>query len=132
MKVRKTCIVFAILIIATFCFLNTSSARPKWKGSWYLRGADNCQEMMLKKKGQSDLTSRIQAVVEKRDSEYFLTIMSFDRNYTYRMIELADMPAYQLELISIGPNKTYFDKATPDRFTGMYRRAVDCQVMSWK
>ena len=118
MKREKTYIIFTVVIIATFCFLNTSSARPKWKGSWFLRGTDSCQEMVLKKKGQSDLTSRIQAVVE--------------RKYTYRMIALEDMPAYQLELISIGPNKTYFDKSTPDRFTGMYRRAVDCQVLSWK
>lgn len=120
------CGVFAVLTFAV-----SVNAGPKWKGNWYLRGVSECKEIVLDRKGKSELATYPKAIVEKKGEYYYLTIDSMGEKFTYRMIPREDSKDYDLDLSSTGPNQPLPPRAklSQERFTGMFRMIADCQIV---
>lgn len=124
MKLVKFIVVFAVAC----CFLMTArSSHAGWKGSWYLRGATECKEIKLDRKGRTEMGIYPKAIVEKKDDGNYLTVESMGKKYSYRMIDI-DKTDFDLDLVSVGPNAP-LPKGQPEgAFTGMFKQMVDCQT----
>ncbi len=124
---KKTAL-FIIVFALTF-----AASRPvhaaKWKGNWYLRGQTECKEVNLDRKGRTTMGVYPKAIVEKQDKEFYLTVESMGKKYSYKMNPI-DTLNYELELISVGPNLPVPEgsKSVQDAYTGFFRKMVDCQT----
>lgn len=135
---KRVSIAIAIIIATGTIFTSHASAQtyynPKLvrlKGAWFLRSQDMCTEMKFNRKGRSDwaLIDR-EAYIDRRPDALYLTIKKYGWIQTYRMNPLVeDGTDFVLELIAVGPQQPPKEK-TPleDRFTGIFRSMVDCQL----
>lgn len=132
MKLRK--ILFFCALITLLCGLFIPELHAaKWKGSWYLRGENECKEIILNRKGRSEAYIYPQAIVEKKGENLYLSVMSLGKKYSYRMYEKENTPDYDLELISVGPNLPLptGSKRYDNVYSGMYRLLVECQATAY-
>ena len=124
---KKTGIFLIFACAAAFVIASPSHAGPKWKGYWYLRGAVECKEIQLDKKGRTVMGVYPQCIVEKKDKDYFLTVQSMGKKYSYAMNDM-DKVGYDLDLLSVGPNLPVpTGRAAQDAYTAIFRKMVDCQ-----
>ena len=99
------------------------------KGTWFLRGTEKCSEIVLDRHGRSEKLLGNRDVYVDRDPDYlYMTIKRFPHTYTYRMNPLEYGWSYVLELVAAGPEQPANDSPLNDRFTGAFRRMVDCQM----
>lgn len=132
MKFQK--ILFFCVGTAILCTLFIPELHAaKWKGSWFLRGENECKEIILNRKGKTESYVYPQAIVEKKQENRFISVMSMGKKFTYRMYEKENTPDYDLELISVGPNLPLpaGSKAVYNIYSGMYRLLVDCQATAY-
>ncbi len=100
------------------------------KGAWFLREADECTEVVLDRKGRSELLLENRDVYIDRNPDYlYLTIKRYPHTYTYRMNPAEWGMSYVLELVAVQPDTPPTKGKEPkDLFTGIFRRMVDCQM----
>ena len=125
MKLMKVIVVFAVFFSL---FAISRASHASWKGNWYLRGANECKEITLDRKGRTTIGIYPKSIVEKKDDGLYLTVESMGKKYSYRMIDIGDSD-YDLDLISVGPNLPLPQgKSVGDAYTGMFDKMVDCQA----
>lgn len=132
MKIKK---IFFLCVGTAFlfaCFIPELHA-AKWKGSWFLRGENECKEIILDRKGKTESYAYPQAIVEKKVDNLYLSVMAMGKKYSYRMYEKENTPDYDLELISVGPNLPLPSGSKPFNsvYSGMFRLLVDCQTTAY-
>ena len=99
-----------------------------WKGTWYLRGVMECKEIKLDRKGKTTIGVYPKALVEKKEGNYFLSVESMGKKYSYKMVD-REGPDFNLELISVGPNQPLPEaKPVEGAYSAIFRRLVDCQT----
>lgn len=126
MKLMKFSGIFLFVVCAILTTTRFSYAG--WKGTWYLRGATECKEINLDRKGKTTIGVYPKAVVEKKEGNYFLSVESMGKKYSYKMIDRTG-PDFDLELISVGPNQPIPEaKPVEGAYTAIFRRLVDCQT----
>jgi hypothetical protein len=132
MKLKKICFFCAAAAFLFVCFVPELYA-AKWKGSWFLRGENECKEIILDRKGKTEPYAYPQALVEKKEGSLYLSVMSLGKKYSYKMYERENTPDYDLELISIGPNLPLPSASKPfdNIYSGMFRMLVDCQTTAF-
>lgn len=134
MKLVKYVFVTISAVAVTFMISSSLEARAKWKGNWYLRGATECKEINLDRKGRTTLGVYPKAIVEKEDKDFYLTVESMGKKYSYKMTD-RNGKDYDLNLISVGPNLPVPEAgstAAEGAYTGFFRLMVDCQTMMAK
>ncbi len=123
----KRIITICCALMIALWFAAPLNAKAKWKGHWYLRGLNECKEITLDRKGRTELGTYPQAIVEKRDKEYFLTVQSMGKKYSY-MMSPTDTSDFELDLISVGPNLMVPERAPVEgAYSAIFRLLVDCQ-----
>ena len=119
---------FVAAVLAFSFFLPVVANAAKWKGNWYLRGEDVCKEINLDRKGRTTMGVYPKAIVEKQDKEFYLTVESMGKKYSYHMLAREE-PGFDLHLISIGPNLPVPGISRSEgAYTAIFRKMVDCQV----
>lgn len=130
MKVVKYVFVTISAVAVTFMISSSLEARMKWKGNWYLRGATECKEINLDRKGKTTIGVYPKAIVEKKNGDLYLTVESTGKKYSYKMDEVEKGMDYDLDLISVGPNLPVPEAGPVEgAYSGIYRKMVDCQTM---
>lgn len=118
----------AVILILSFVIPLTANA-AKWKGNWYLRGQDVCKEITLDRKGRTTMSVYPKAIVEEQDKEFYLTVESMGKKYSYHMLPREETLGFDLSLISVGPNQPVPGRSGPEgAYTAVFRKMVDCQV----
>lgn len=119
----------AVILILSLVIPLTANA-AKWKGNWYLRGQDVCKEITLDRKGRTTMGIYPKAIVEQLpDKELYLTVESMGKKYSYHMQPLEETAAFDLHLISVGPNLPVPGvSGSEGAYTAIFRKMVDCQV----
>lgn len=101
------------------------------KGDWFLRATEKCIPIRLDRKGRSDYVLGDREIfMDKRDDYLYLTLKKYFHTYTYRMNPLEWGTSYVLELVAAAPRVTPTPKDAPleERYTGIFRAMVDCQL----
>lgn len=135
---NKILILIALMIAAPLAAsayqapdLSHSPLLVRLKGTWFLRAPDKCVEITLNRHGRSEKLLGNRDIYVDRDPDYlYMTIKRFPNTYTYRMNPLEHGWSYVLELVSAGPEQAPAEAPLDDRFTGAFRRMVDCQMNS--
>lgn len=102
----------------------------KLKGTWYLRGKNECTPVQIDRKGRSELLLGNHEIVIDRTPDYlYLTVKKWPYTYTYRMNPVVWAESYVLELMTVGPDNLQKPKKdVREHLTGIFRRMVDCQM----
>lgn len=130
MKLVKYVFVIISALVFIFTVSGSLDARMKWKGYWYLRGRDVCKEINMDRKGRTTIGIYPKAIVEKIDGDYFLTVESMGKKYSYQMNERSAYD-YDLDLISVGPNLPLPKESSASvegAYSAIFRKMVDCQA----
>lgn len=128
-KISHSALMFITLIVLMFVFVFPAHAVTNWRGHWYLRGDAECKEIDMDRKGRTTIGIYPKAIVEKKEDNYYLTVESMGKKYSYMLLEQIG-PYFELELISVGPNRSLppADKID-DAYSGLFRKMVDCQTV---
>ena len=111
--------------------LEHSPKLVRLKGTWFLRTPDKCVEVTLDRHGRSEILLGNREVYVDRGTEYlYMTVKRYPHTYTYQMNPLEYGKNYVLELVAAGPEQSPADTPLSDRYTGAFRRMVDCQMHS--
>jgi hypothetical protein len=100
------------------------------KGTWFLRGTQECIPIELDRQGRSEMLLGMREVyIDKTDDYLYLTIKKWPYTYTYRMVPLVWGQSYTLELMTVGPDNPPEGASAPKLvLTGAFRAMVDCQL----